>query len=176
METSFFTHKGILSCLKLKSFAIRGRILEKKMMKKHEILKILKEKKLSNTGPRKKILEILMNGHMPLSVQEICEKLEEEGLCFNESTVYRNLQKFLEVDLVQTFTLNDGVARFEFIKGQKNHHHHIVCIKCKKMDCLDLCKVETLFDEVIKKHGFMPVSHNLEFYGLCKSCSTSPLK
>ena len=140
---------------------------------KQNALDILKEKGLSNTGPRKRILEILIGHKGPLSASEVYQKLEFEGLCHNESTVYRNLQKFLEADMIQTFTLNDGIARFEFKKG---HHHHIVCIKCKKMDCLNLCQIEKLFDETIKNHGFMPVSHNLEFYGLCKSCSTAPLK
>ena len=143
------------------------------MIMKINALDILKEKGLSNTGPRKRILEILIGDQGPLSASEVYQKLEFEGLCHNESTVYRNLQKFLEADIIQSFTLNDGIARFEFKKG---HHHHIVCIKCKKMDCLNLCQVEKLFDEAIKKHGFMPVSHHLEFYGLCKGCSTAPLK
>ena len=145
-------------------------------MKKYQSLSLLKEKNLSNTGSRKRILEILIQSNGPLSAQEIYQVLLKEEVNCNESTVYRNLQKFLENDLVQTFTLNDGIARYEFKKSPDDHHHHIVCLKCKKMRCLDLCKIEDYFEELIKKQDFIPISHNLEFYGLCKSCSTAPLK
>ena len=139
-------------------------------------LSLLKERNLSNTGSRKRILEVLILSNRPLSAQEVYHELAEEGLNCNESTVYRNLQKFLEKDLVQTFTLNDGVARYEFKRNPNDHHHHIVCLKCKKMNCLDLCKVEGYFEEVIKKQGFVPISHNLEFYGICKTCTNSSFK
>ena len=144
-------------------------------MKTIKALSLLKEKGLSNTGSRKRILEVLMFSNGPVSAHEIYQGLLKEGVNCNESTVYRNLQKFLEKDLVQSFTLNDGVSRFEF-KKSSDHHHHIVCLKCKMMKCLDLCKVEDYFDEIIKKLGFVSVSHNLEFYGVCKSCTNLGLK
>ena len=145
-------------------------------MKTIKALSLLKEKGLSNTGSRKRILEALMFSSGPLSAHEIYQRLLKEGINCNESTVYRNLQKFLEKDLVQSFTLNDGVSRFEFKTSSDDHHHHIVCLKCKMMKCLDLCKVEDYFEEMIKKLGFVSVSHNLEFYGVCKSCTNSGLK
>ena len=145
-------------------------------VKTSKALSLLKEKSLSNTGSRKRILEVLMFSNRPLSAHEIYQGLFEEGVKCNESTVYRNLQKFLENDLIQSFTLKDGVSRYEFKKHSDDHHHHIVCLKCKMMKCLDLCKVEEYFEEIIKKLGFVPVSHNLEFYGVCKSCTNSALK
>ena len=50
-------------------------------------------------------------------------------------------------------------------------HHHIVCVNCGEIK--DIPMEKDLAEEelkVIKKMGYKPIGHSLEFFGLCSKC------
>jgi Fur family ferric uptake transcriptional regulator len=72
-------------------------------------------------------------------------------------------QKFVE-----EFQLDDGIKRYEMFS---DHHHHTVCLKCKKIKCVKLKnELGRQEREVERKNKFKIINHSLEFYGLCRSC------
>jgi Fur family ferric uptake transcriptional regulator len=66
--------------------------------------------------------------------------------------------------------LGDGKTRFEF--ADREHHHHAVCVKCKKIEDVavseDKLKLE---DRLITKNDFNITHHTLEFFGICGTCN-----
>lgn len=124
---------------------------------------------LKVTLPRVKILQILEsseNKHM--SAEDVYKALIEADEDVGLATVYRVLTQFEDAGLVMRHHFEGGHSVFEL--DSVDHHDHIVCNKCGK--------VEEFFDEVIenqqekiaRKFGFKITDHSLYLYGLCADC------
>ncbi len=85
-------------------------------------------------------------------------------------TVYRVLKEFLNKEIIQTCTGQDGVARYEYTD---NHHHHIVCVSCGFAEQVESEALEKVFHGVAKKltHFKTTLSHSVELQGVCTKCS-----
>jgi Fur family transcriptional regulator, ferric uptake regulator len=88
------------------------------------------------------------------------------------TTVYRSLDSLVGLGYVQSVDLGDGEKRYEVVKPGE-HHHHLICDRCKKSVHLDRCLVEDLEDAVRKLYGFQIRDHVLEMFGVCRACATS---
>lgn len=133
-------------------------------------LGVLREHGLRITKPRKAILEALLQKGGPATIEDIYLGLEP-GLC-DLATVYRCLAAFEKLDLVRRCHFHDGTSLYEIDMGP-DHHHHIVCTSCKKVEPLDVCVVEGL-ERLIRERGYRDISHMLEFFGVCRDCAESP--
>ena len=68
------------------------------------------------------------------SAQEIFDGIREQGGRVGIASVYRALDQLVELDLVQRVELGDGIARFEPSHPDGEHHHHLVCDDCGKVE------------------------------------------
>lgn len=129
----------------------------------------LKDAGLKITMPRLKILQILeqsVDHH--LSAEDVYKALLEQEEDVGLATVYRVLTQFEEAGLVNRHNFEGGCSVFELSQGQ--HHDHLVCVKCGR--------VEEFVDEVIEQRqnmiaeraGFKMMDHALTIYGLCPGC------
>jgi len=112
------------------------------------------------------------------SAEEIHFEVHKRHPDVGLTSVYRTLELLVEMGLVQKFDFGDGRARYELSTGPKeeNHHHHLVCTKCKRIinydDFIDdelelLKKTEKGLSE---KFNFRITDHLIQFYGLCENC------
>ncbi|MDH5546848.1 MAG: ferric iron uptake transcriptional regulator [Gammaproteobacteria bacterium] len=131
----------------------------------------LKDVGLKVTTPRLKILELLEeNTEQHFSAEDIYTRLKENGEDIGLATIYRVLTQFEEAGIVCRHRFEDGRAIFELNTGE--HHDHIVCLQCGK--------VEEFVDEIIEKRqreiaqqaGFEMTDHCLYIYGLCGQCQS----
>jgi Fur family ferric uptake transcriptional regulator len=129
----------------------------------------LKKAGLKITLPRVKILSILESADSRhLSAEDVYKLLLESGEEIGLATVYRVLTQFESAGLVTRHHFEGGHSVFELSAGE--HHDHIVCVKCGK--------VEEFYDELIEqrqhaiaeKAGFDMTDHCLYIYGICKDC------
>lgn len=130
------------------------------------IIELLKNKGLSITAPRKLILSLLLNEHGPFRADEIFKKLPKNSC--DQATVYRCLNQFVETQLVSITYLEKEMAHFEF-NDPEQHHHHIICTICKKIELFHECILDKLETTLLKK-GYKDIQHRLEFFGVCSSC------
>lgn len=103
------------------------------------------------------------------SAQEIHDLLKRNGENVGLSTVYRTLQTLAdggEVDMLRT---EEGEAIYR--RCSLTHHHHLVCRSCGRTVEVEGPTVERWSSSVAAKHGFTDVSHTLEIFGTCPSCS-----
>ena|SRR3989344_8922401 len=130
----------------------------------------LKTKGFRITKVRNAIVNILSSNTNPLSVQEIIRLLYKKDLSANKTTVYRELNFLLKQKLISDIEFGDGKKRYELNTGL--HHHHIVCISCGRVeDIEDFDYVfKTSEKKIQSKTGFNIMEHNIEFFGLCKTC------
>ena len=121
------------------------------------------------TKVRTALMEIFQETSTPLSIQDILLKLKEKQLSPNKTTVYREIEFLTKLDIAESVDFGEGKKRYEGSGGE--HHHHIVCINCKAVqDVSEDVDLDQLHASVVKKVGYKPVSHSLEFFGLCKNC------
>ena len=125
----------------------------------------LKAGGLKITPARLSLLDILKHAKKPLSIKEISKILGGPDLV----TLYRNIESLMDLKLVNQINLKDWQAYFE-LNDSKQHHHHIICTNCGKMEDVEIKEVK-LDKTFLKKHGFAKVTdHSLEFFGLCSKC------
>jgi len=105
--------------------------------------------------------------HKPQTVAEIYLAVNSKKKIMDKTTVYRILASFLTIGIVNKVQLNEKEVRFE-LKNSK-HHHHLVCMKCGRIEDIQLSE-EMLLREVKKKSDFNIMSHSLEFFGICNHC------
>lgn len=132
-----------------------------------QCIKLLKDKKLSITAPRKLILSLLIREHGPFSAEEIFKKLPNQSC--DQATIYRCLNQFVESQLVSMTYLNKDYAFFEY-NDPNHHHHHVVCKVCHKIDSVHECIIDSI-EKNLKLKGFSDITHRLEIFAVCKDCT-----
>ncbi len=121
------------------------------------------------TPPRTLLINILYKTKNPLTINQIISRLRKEGV--NRATVYRNLKVLEDSSIIQQIDFRDKGIRYELI-DKNNHHHHLVCTKCKKTEDFYNCSVERIVNSVLKKSSSFSIveSHTMEFFGVCRKC------
>ncbi|GAB4220006.1 MAG: hypothetical protein Fur009_8570 [Candidatus Microgenomates bacterium] len=109
---------------------------------------------------------------IPLSYDDIIIHLKKQKISFNRSTVFRNLNFLLKENFLIKVNLGDGKIRYEL--KNINHHHHIVCQKCKKIINFYDKELDSLIlkleKKLSKKNKIQITSHQIEFFGYCQDC------
>ncbi|MDQ3659562.1 MAG: transcriptional repressor [Actinomycetota bacterium] len=105
-----------------------------------------------------------------LSAQEIHARLRESGAAVGLTTVYRNLQTMAERGEVDVVRRGDGEALFRKCETRE-HHHHIICRSCGFSVEIENDDVERWALRAARRHGYTEVTHDLELFGVCETCS-----
>lgn len=143
------------------------------MSETQNILDKIKEKGLRLTKAREEIISFLLNREIPATAVEIKAALVKKGFKLNKTTVYRNLETLLKLELIQEVYLNDRETRYELV-SEESHHHHLFCENCKRIVHLENKLIEKKLSQIeakLESHtNFEIESHSLEFFGKCKQC------
>ncbi|MBD9482472.1 ferric iron uptake transcriptional regulator [Pseudomonas sp. PDM14] len=130
----------------------------------------LRKAGLKVTLPRVKILQMLdsaSSGQRHMSAEDVYKALMEAGEDVGLATVYRVLTQFEAAGLVERHNFDGGHAVFELADG--GHHDHMVCVDTGDVIEFFDPEIEKLQKEIVKKHGFELVDHNLVLYVRQKS-------
>lgn len=132
---------------------------------------ILRNKHLSITDSRKKILSLFLTNKDALAHGDIEKKAGER---FDRVTVYRTLQTFVEKGIVHTIPTADNAVLYALCKDCDEHHHHddhihFVCRTCNSTICLD----DIVSPSISLPEGYKPEDVQVVINGICKSCNGS---
>ena len=118
---------------------------------------------------RELLLGALLTFDRPASAEEIREraKLSQSDLV----TVYRNLETFENIGMLQRVPLENGTQLFE-LTAPNEHYHHLICRECHKTERLDLCVSKAVIGQA-EAHGYTQIAHLMEVYGVCGQCEGS---
>jgi Fur family ferric uptake transcriptional regulator len=121
------------------------------------------------TQPRKIILEsfLQMEGH--ISVKRLCEKVKKADPQISQGTVYRTMKLLVGCGLASENEFIYGRKCFEKNHGRE-HHDHMVCAKCTKVEEFHNTSIERLQEEVARSHKFEMTSHRMTLFGVCNDC------
>lgn len=128
---------------------------------------------LKVTLPRVKILQILEDQATDrhLTAEQVYKILLSEDEDIGLATVYRVLTQFEAAGLVTRHHFEGGNSVFELSDG--DHHDHILCIKCGKVDEFTDEVIETRQKDIAQRLGYELTAHGLYLYGYCPQCRKS---
>ncbi|HZX60690.1 MAG TPA: Fur family transcriptional regulator [Candidatus Methylomirabilis sp.] len=122
------------------------------------------------TRARSAVLAVLTSVPRPLRAEEIHRALHDGRI--NLSSVYRALRLFRSLKVVRRVELGEGAARYELADEYRDHHHHLVCDGCGRIEDVTACPIEAagLTRRIRRRTGFTIRSHVLELFGVCRTC------
>ncbi len=133
----------------------------KKDIKKYKLLNI----KL--TPQRIAILDYLERNKTHPSVSEIFKYVNRRFPSMSFATVYNTLNTLVQHGRIRELTMDNDKKRFD---PNTLPHHHLTCIKCKRIIDVDLDYPLSLPEN--KSSGFKVLGNHIEFYGICSECSS----
>ena len=129
---------------------------------------ILKQRQLSVTDSRKKILNLFLQGTGALSHGDIEKRVGEK---FDRVTIYRILQVFLDKGIIHTIPTADNSVQYALCRECSSEHHHdnhvhFVCNHCGNTVCLE----DVIVPSVKLPKGFTSSQVEMIVSGVCKDC------
>jgi Fe2+ or Zn2+ uptake regulation protein len=125
------------------------------------------------TPARQRLVDILSSADGPRSIPEILAA--RGGLA--QSSVYRNLVVLEDAGVVHRMSTSDGFARYELAEDLTEHHHHLVCSSCGRVEDLPATpaverSVAAAIDQAAQRAGFRTEHHRLDLVGVCARCAS----
>jgi Fur family ferric uptake transcriptional regulator len=135
---------------------------------------VLRESGFKPGRARAAVVEALGDQTCCLSVQEIHDLIRERRSRVGIASVYRALETLTELGLVHRLELGSGGAHYEPAEPSGNHHHHLVCGECGKVEAFSDERLEHAIDSVSKTAAFRIDDHDVVLRGQCDSCELPP--
>jgi Fur family transcriptional regulator, ferric uptake regulator len=130
----------------------------------------LRQQGRRNSAARRAVIELLGHQQCCLTAQEIFDRLRAEGRQVGIASVYRALDQLTHDGYVQRVDVGGGMARFEPHHADGEHHHHLVCADCGKVEAFEDPDLERALHKVEDETGYA-VAHDVVLRGVCDDCA-----
>jgi len=137
-----------------------------------KISELLRREGLRMTKKREGILHALFEAKAPMTLQEIqaAAGLRSE-VTPDYATVFRTIQLMEKLRLVHKVNLQRSRTHYE-LSDPRKHYDHLVCRACGEVLLIDIpCPIGDAEKTIARQYGFRDLSHSLEFFGVCSTCS-----
>lgn len=138
-------------------------------MTMEEALELLRSRGIKVTPQRQEVMRVLVEGKDHYSAEEILKLVQERYSGMSSDTVYRTLNLFRELGLVQEVQFPGDIRRFE-LNCAENHHHHLVCLVCGRAEEFPYCPEDCLAKVTDCSPGFKVSGHTFRIFGYCQRC------
>ncbi len=116
------------------------------------------------------MIELLGRQSCCVTAQEIFDELRGEGRPVGIASVYRTLEQLTRDGYLQRVDLGAPTARYEPVQPDGDHHHHLVCADCGKVEAFADPELERALHKVEGQTGYA-VAHDVVLRGVCDACS-----
>lgn len=118
---------------------------------------------------REIILETLYLLNHP-TAEQLYATVHKNNPTISKSTVYRNLNVFLEDKLIRKIKVLGGPDRFDFISKE---HYHAICKNCGKVfDFMGCFFNKDFMEHVHNQTGITMDIDSITIYGICEDCKS----
>lgn len=119
---------------------------------------------------RAAVIDVVADQRCCLSAPAIHEEVRLRRPRVGIASVYRALQTLTELGLVHRLDLRAGGARYEPAQPSGEHHHHLVCGDCGKVEAFSDDRLERAIDTVSEASAFRIDEHDVVLRGRCTAC------
>ena len=132
----------------------------------------LRREGLRMTKKREGILHALFGATAPMTLQEIQSVAgHHASVTPDYATVFRTIQLMEKLRLVHKVNLQRSRTHYE-LSDPRKHYDHLVCRDCGEVVLIDIpCPIGDAEKTIARQYGFRDLSHSLEFFGVCSTCS-----
>lgn len=123
------------------------------------------------SAARGAVIELLGRQGCCLTAQEIFDELRDAGRPVGIASIYRSLEQLTRDGFVQRVDVGDGTARFEPHLPHGEHHHHLVCADCGRVEAFADDELERALHKVEGETGYS-VAHDVVLRGVCEKCAS----
>lgn len=127
----------------------------------------LEKNHLKQTKQRELILQAFLEANRHVTSDDLYQAVRKEHSNIGYTTVYRTMKLLVEAGLATERHFDDGITRYEI---EQEHHDHLVCVNCGKIQEFECEEIEARQNEVASEYGFEVLRHRHELYGHCASC------
>ena len=118
----------------------------------------LKDENLKFTNQRFAVFKFLFSNKGHFECEEIIVRLKKQQVKVSRATAYRTLDLLVKYNFARKMMLDDGITRYEN-KVDSPHHDHIISIDTGKIIEFESEEIETIQENIAKKHGYKIVKH-----------------
>jgi Fur family ferric uptake transcriptional regulator len=124
------------------------------------------------TPKRRALVDTLRRAGKPMSMTDVVSGRAAPP----QSSAYRNLAVLEQAGVVRRVITEGEFARFELTEELTEHHHHLICSSCGKVEDVTLSSdleatLDRTLDRLAKRAGFADVDHRLDLIGTCAECA-----
>jgi Fur family transcriptional regulator, peroxide stress response regulator len=110
--------------------------------------------------------ELLSTGEHP-SAEIIHKKIKHYYSSISLTTIYRTLETFEKLGIISVANVLHDAARYD---ANLDHHHHLVCIVCKKVEDFYDDSLASLALPKKSLDNYKVLSYTVQINGICKNC------
>jgi Fur family transcriptional regulator, ferric uptake regulator len=119
---------------------------------------------------RRALLELLEEQSCALSAVEIEDALRASDRPVGRASIYRILDELERLQLVQKVQVGQTMARYEPIREDEEHHHHLVCDSCGAVMPFTDPDLERAIQKLSRRVPIRVAEHEIVLHGACKAC------
>ena len=119
---------------------------------------------------RAAVVELLGRQSCCVTAQEIYDQLRDERRAVGLASIYRTLDQLSSDGFVQKIELGAGTTRYEPVRLDGEHHHHLVCDACGKVEAFADDRLERALHRVENETGYRVAAHDVVLRGACEDC------
>ena len=120
------------------------------------------------TSQRRLLLELLRDAEGHIDAKELYRRASARDESIGPATVYRSLNLFREMGLVDEVRLGKIRCYYEIKESQE--HQHLICQGCGKVIEFQNPYFQKLIKAVRREHGFNVTKAELYLEGYCPEC------
>jgi Fe2+ or Zn2+ uptake regulation protein len=120
------------------------------------------------TSQRKLLLELVHQARGHLDADELYRRAKEKEARISLSTVYRNLQLFKKLRLIEERHFAEEHHHYE--AKSSTEHYHLVCLSCGRVIEFKTPLIQQMKRKVEKDNLFLITSTEINMEGYCSSC------
>jgi len=120
------------------------------------------------TNQRRLLLDLLRDAEGHIDAKELYRRASAKDESISPATVYRNLNLFKELGLIDEMRL--GKIRCYYEIKQSPEHQHLLCRGCGKVIEFQNPHFRKLIEAVRREHGFKVIKAELYLEGYCPEC------
>lgn len=132
--------------------------------------RVLADGRRHNGAARQALVELLDSQPCALSAVEIEDALRVSDRPVGRASIYRILDELERLGLVQRVQVGQAMARYEPVRGGREHHHHLVCDSCGTVLPFTDADLERAIEGLSDRIPMRIDEHEIVLHGSCREC------
>jgi Fur family ferric uptake transcriptional regulator len=120
------------------------------------------------TRQRLLVAEALAAAGRQITADDLYRSLGRREPVLGRATVFRTLETLVAAGVARRLELEGHV--YAYVACQPEHHHHLACTRCGRVEEIDEAYVRPIARRVAREKGFEIDDARLDFYGRCAAC------